>query len=71
LEGFGEVTLPGSKIKLPDKIPRFASMPKGLKMVDVQPLIHKAASKLVPWCGKFIALAGRGTLTKSALRGGK
>jgi hypothetical protein len=41
--------------------------PKGLKMVDVQPLIDKATSKLAPWYGKFIPMAGRGTLIKSVI----
>jgi hypothetical protein len=40
---------------------------RGLKGVDVQPLVDKVASKLVPWEGKTIAAAGRGTLVKSVL----
>jgi hypothetical protein len=31
---------------------------RGLKGVDVQPLVDKVTSKLVPWEGKTIAAAG-------------
>ena len=38
-----------------------------LKAIDMQPLVDKVASKLVPWHGKNIATAGRGTLVKSVI----
>jgi hypothetical protein len=33
----------------------------------VQPLVDKVTSKLVPWQGKNITAAGRGTLVKSVI----
>jgi hypothetical protein len=38
-----------------------------IKGIDVQPLIDKAASKLAPWHGKNIMVAGRCTLIKSVI----
>jgi hypothetical protein len=36
-------------------------------MVDVQPLVDKAGSKLVPWHGKNIVAIGGCTLVKSVI----
>jgi hypothetical protein len=40
---------------------------RSIKNIDVQPLVDKAASKLVPWHEKNIAAAGRCTLVKSVI----
>jgi hypothetical protein len=40
---------------------------RGLKTIDVQPLINKAASMFTPWYGTNIAMAGRGTHVKSVV----
>jgi hypothetical protein len=38
--------------------------PRSIKNIYVQPLVDKAASKLVPWHGQNIAATGRCTLIK-------
>jgi hypothetical protein len=40
---------------------------KRLKRIHFQPLEDKVATKLVPWIGKHVTMAGRSSLVKSVL----
>jgi hypothetical protein len=59
--------LPIQRANFPIKYLGLPLTHRSIKNIDVQPLVDKVASKLVPWHGKNIAAARRCTLVKSVI----
>jgi hypothetical protein len=60
-------SLPIQRANFPIRYLGFPLTHRSIRNIDVQPLVDKAAFKLVPWHGKNIATAGRCTLVKSVI----
>jgi hypothetical protein len=58
---------PATRSNFPMKYLGLPLSVKRLKRIHFQPLEDKVANKLMPWIGKHVTMAGRGTLVKSVL----
>jgi hypothetical protein len=58
---------PATRSNFPMKYLGLLLSVKRLKRIHFQPLEDKMANKLMPWIGKHVTMAGRGTLVKSVL----